>query len=178
MSKKRLSAFLALLLVLIPLIVSCETAGPFSINGVYRWGMTGGEIRAVLGSAKVETENEKNLTWLETDDASFLFEGLPCEIAFGLSSDRLVLILIDFEDRVDALSVKEKLTGRYGEGAASGDPAVLSGLEAMSDPDVIALRDDEPQSFTLWTLTDGTCALMIVSETDGEAKAVFWTGKE
>ena len=135
--------------------------------------MTETEILTALGDAKAETEKAQRLTYLDADDVPFAFEGLSCEITFGLSSDGLALILLDFGDDTGAPEVREALTKRYGEGTEVQDLAVLAGLEAMSDPDEIDLRDEEPQTYLVWSAEDGTSVLMITDVRGSEAKVIF-----
>ena len=45
----------------------------------------------------------------------------------------------------------------------------------MSDPDVIELRDDDPQTYAMRISEDGTRILMITDVGEGEARVVFYT---
>lgn len=45
----------------------------------------------------------------------------------------------------------------------------------MSDPDVIELRDDDPQTYAMWISEDGTRFLMITDVGEDEARVVFYT---
>ena len=173
---KKLTAVLtALVMVLTMGMAMAEEVTPFSLNGTYFWGMSESEIQTALGSVRMEKEQGQKLTYLDPDDHEFVFEDLSSEITFGLSEDKLVLIELDFDDRVASQSVKDALTATYGEGAAVTDVASLSELEAMSDPDEIDLRDDDPLTFIQWTAEDGTRILMITDSEDDEAKAIFYT---
>ncbi len=173
---KKLTAVLtALMMVLTMGIAMAAEVIPFSLNGTYSWGMNESEIQTALGNVRMEKEQEQKLTYLDLDDDKFVFENLSSDITFGLSEDKLVLIELDFDDRVSSQSVKDALTALYGEGVAITDVAALAELEAMSDPDEIDLRDDDPLTYLLWTAEDGTRILMITDAEDDEAKVIFYT---
>ncbi|MBQ6595809.1 MAG: hypothetical protein IJH78_09150, partial [Clostridia bacterium] len=105
---KKLTAVLtALVMVLTMGMAMAEEVTPFSLNGTYFWGMNGSEIQTALGSVRMEKEQGQKLTYLEPDDHEFVFEDLSSEITFGLSEDKLVLIELDFDDRVASQSVKD-----------------------------------------------------------------------
>ncbi len=174
MMKKLSAALLALLVILNSAAALCEKPAPFSLNEIFHWGMSETEILTALGNVKTETEKEQKLTYLEADDVPFAFEALPCEITFGLSADGLVLMMLDFSERIDAQDVLDALTKLYGSGERATDPAAWADLEAMSDSDEVELRDDDPQTFDQWSLEDGTRALLITDVQDREANLIFY----
>lgn len=175
MMKKFAATVLALMVLMTMSTALAAEIPPFSLDGTYSWGMSEAEILTALGNVKVEKERGQKLTYLEPDDYTFAFAGLSGEIAFGLAEDKLVLIELDFDDRVTSQSVTDALTALYGESAALADLAALAELEAMSDPDEIDLRDDDPLTYALWTAEDGTQILMVTDAEEDEAKVVFYT---
>ena len=153
-----------------------EEITPFCLNGTYYWGMSETEIVTSLGSAEIEKETAQKLTYLEPDEYRYVFEGLSCDVTFGLSEDQLVLIELDFDDQVTSRSVNDALTTLYGEHTVVTDLEALAELEAMSDADEIELRDDDPLTYAIWTAGDGTQILMITDVEEDEARVVFYTG--
>lgn len=174
MMKKLTAVLTVLVMTLTTGFAMAAQPAPFSLGDTYSWGMNESDILAELGSVRIEKEQEKNLTYLDPDDHKFLFEELMSEITFGMDEDKLVLIELDFDERVTSRSVEEALTALYGKSAAVTEEA-LAELEAMSDPDEIDLREDDPQTFAMWTTEDGTQILMITDAEDDEAKVVFYT---
>ena len=176
---KKLAAFLTALVMMAAAVSALATeVPPFSLDGTYSWGMNESEILATLAGYKIDRDREFNLTYLDPDHHRYVFEGLDCEITFGLLGDSLVLIELDFEDRVRSQSVRDALTALYGEGAPVTDPAGFADLEAMSDPDEIDLYDDDPTSYDMWTAQDGTKILMVTDVRDDEAVVIFYTVQE
>ena len=173
---RRLMAVLLALALAVALSGALADAAPaFSLGGVYAWGMSEAEILAATGNVKMEKEPEQNLTYLEPDDYEFVFEGLSSEITFGLAEDRLALIELDFADRIASQAVTDALSALYGERTVVTDLTAFAELEAMSDPEEIELRDDDPQTYAAWTAEDGTQILMITDAEDDEARVIFYT---
>ena len=175
---KKLAAVLTALVMALTAGIAAAEAEPFALNGIYTWGMPESEILATLGNVRVEKESERKLTYLDPEDEWLTFEGLSCEITFGLSADQLVLIELEFDERVASREVRDALTALYGDGTEVTDPAAFADLEALSDPDEIELVDDDPQTWAQWTAPDRTRILMITDTEEGEAKVVFYTVPE
>ena len=175
---KKLFAVLAAMVLALCIGTAALAEGeikPFALNDEFTWNMTAEEIAAKFPNTRIETKSLQKLDYLEPDDYKYIFGDLSCEIDFALKDGKLMLIHLDFDrDRgASADKVQAALEGLYGPSAAEDSTEAVEALAAATDAKEVELYDDDPLTYTLWELEDGTRVLMVTDVRDNDADVYF-----